>query len=188
VTKTSAILQQRDTLDRAEEEPPGSTIIKSETEEEPPSSTATTFRNRFFSHIPDESWNDWKWHFRNRITTVEELAKYLPLSARDQSRLKLVVTKYPLAITPYYLSLIDPHDPDDPVRKQAVPSFDEVAFAGMGMEDPLERRGTPLCLGWFTAIQTGTNGIDRYMPHALSPLHQKKGMAQWRVGSHYGRG
>jgi lysine 2,3-aminomutase len=121
----------------AEEEPPGAVII-SALEEEPPSTSAQ--RRRFFGHIPDNLWNDWKWHFRNRITTVEQLARYIPLTAEEQARLKLVTIKYPLAITPYYLSLIDPADPNDPVRMQAVPSFDEIALAGVGVEDPLEEK------------------------------------------------
>jgi lysine 2,3-aminomutase len=106
-------------------------------EEEPPSTSA---QRRFFGHIPDSLWNDWKWHFRNRITTVEQLASYIPLTAEEQARLRLVTIKYPLAITPYYLSLINPDDPADPVRMQAVPAFEEIALAGTGCEDPLEEK------------------------------------------------
>jgi lysine 2,3-aminomutase len=51
-----------------------------------------------------------------------------------------VTTKYPLAITPYYLSLINPDDPDDPIRKQAIPSIEEISMGEMGMEDPLEEK------------------------------------------------
>jgi len=121
----------------AEEEPPGET---SATIEEPPSSIAPKNRGRFFSHITEETWNDWRWQFRNRITTVEQLSRFIPLSAKEQARLKLVTSKYPVSITPYYLSLINTDDPDDPIRKQAVPSFLELALAGVGMEDPLEER------------------------------------------------
>jgi lysine 2,3-aminomutase len=127
----------RETTAEAEEEPPGKTALLA-LEEEPPSTGAQ--RRRFFGHILDNFWNDWKWHFRNRITTVDELAKYIPLTAEEQKRLKLVTIKYPLAITPYYLSLIDPTDPNDPIRKQAVPAFEEIALAGIGTEDPLEER------------------------------------------------
>ena len=126
------------TLEQTDEEPPGPCAARKEAEEEPPSSAAS--KNRFFSHVPEASWNDWRWQFRNRITSVEELARYIPLSEREQSQLKLVIGKYPLAITPYYLSLINPDDPDDPVRIQALPSFKEVALAGMGAEDPLEEK------------------------------------------------
>ena len=122
----------------AGEEPPGKKIGDTE---EPPSSRgkiASENRKRFFGHVSEEDWKDWRWHFRNRITSVEELSKYIPLSAKEQARLKLVISKYPLAVTPYYLTLIDVEDPLDPIRKQAIPSFDEIALAGMGLEDPLE--------------------------------------------------
>ncbi len=124
------------------DEPPSTNAVRHTVEdEEPPSKTTTrTSRNRLFESVPEESWNDWRWHFRNRITNVEELAKYIPLSAQEQRQLELVTRKYPLAITPYYLSLINIDDPDDPIRTQAIPSFQEIAFAGMGYEDPLEEK------------------------------------------------
>jgi lysine 2,3-aminomutase len=127
----------REIAAEAEEEPPGKTALLA-LEEEPPSTGAQ--RRRFFGHIPDNLWNDWKWHFRHRITTVDELARYIPLTAEEQAKLRLVAVKYPLAITPYYLSLIDPADPNDPIRKQAIPVFDEIALTGFGTEDPLEER------------------------------------------------
>jgi lysine 2,3-aminomutase len=117
-------------------ENPGKPFIVSETEEEPPGTKATG-RCRLFSCVPDICWNDWKWHFRNRITTIEELSRLIPLSIDEQAQLKLVTERYPLSITPYYLSLIDPDNPDDPIRKQAVPSVLETAMSGIGMEDPL---------------------------------------------------
>ena len=122
-----------------EEEPPSKSLVDSEVEE-PPGKTALAIKHDLFSQVPQEIWNDWRWHFRHRITTVDELTKYIPLSTKEQTRLKLVIQKYPLSITPYYLSLINPDDTDDPIRKQAVPSFQEVALAVMGFEDPLEER------------------------------------------------
>jgi len=93
--------------------------------------------NHFFAHVPDEQWQDWKWQFRNRITSIEQLGQYLRLTKRDKARLRLVTARYPLAVTPYYLSLINPDDPHDPIRRQAVPSVAEIACHGMGQEDPL---------------------------------------------------
>lgn len=124
-----------------EEEPPGTTAVRREVEEEPPSRVALRNRARFFGHVSDESWNDWKWHFRNRISSVDELIRHIPLSAKDQEQIRLVITKYPLSVTPYYFSLIDWDNPDDPVRIQAVPSFKEIGLAGIGMEDPLDEKG-----------------------------------------------
>ncbi len=87
--------------------------------------------------MPDEAWNDWKWQFRNRITTVERLAELLPLSAEERAQIRLVTERYPLSITPYYFSLIDPADPADPIRSQSVPSLPEITMGAMGLEDPL---------------------------------------------------
>ena len=129
-----------------EEEPPGITTTRNDVlaeEEEPPGNTAVTDgtavinRRRFFSHISEENWNDWKWQFRNRITTVEELATFIPLSAREKAQLKLVTSKYPLSVSPYYLSLINIYDSGDPIRKQSIPSFEEITLGSMGFEDPL---------------------------------------------------
>jgi lysine 2,3-aminomutase len=133
--------------------------LQCETEEEPPSSDEppgkiavvggltqdtvnkfATNRARFFGQVPDSDWNDWKWHFRNRITTVDELTQFFPLSFEAQAQLKLVTMRYPLAITPYYLSLIDPYNADDPVRKQAVPCIEELTMGTMGFEDPLAEK------------------------------------------------
>ena len=120
-----------------EEHPPGKRSISDDPEEEPPGKIATT-RNRLFGDIPDNLWNDWKWHFRNRINRVEQLGQLFSLSAEEQAQLKLVTMRYPLSVTPYYLSLINPDDPDDPVRKQAVPSPLEMTMGSMGLEDPLD--------------------------------------------------
>lgn len=42
-----------------------------------------------------------------------------------------------MAVTPYYLSLIDPNDPEDPVRKQAIPTEKELHRSSADLEDPL---------------------------------------------------
>lgn len=93
-----------------------------------------------FHAVDPADWNDWRWQFRNRITAVEELARFLPLSETEQEVLRVTTDTYPLAITPYYLSLIDPDDPDDPIRIQAVPRIEEITLDGYGLEDPLAER------------------------------------------------
>jgi lysine 2,3-aminomutase len=130
-----------ETLAQAEGEPPlGSLYSKTgvEEEEEPPSKRSLTIKERFLTGVSEKEWNDWKWQFRHRITTVEELARYIPLTAKEQGQINLVIKRYPFTVTPYYLSLIHPEDPNDPIKKQAVPCFDEITMADMGEEDPLE--------------------------------------------------
>jgi lysine 2,3-aminomutase len=122
-----------------EEKPPGKRSISDDPEEEPPGKIATT-RYGLFRDIPDSFWNDWKWQFRNRITRVEQIAQLIPLSTEEQAQLKLVTMRYPLSVTPYYLSLINLDDPDDPIRKQAIPSPMEMTMGSMGSEDPLDEK------------------------------------------------
>jgi len=55
--------------------------------------------------------------------------------------------RYPLSVTPYYLSLINPDDPNDPIRKQAIPSILEITMGAMGVEDPLEEKRDSVVLG-----------------------------------------
>jgi len=97
----------------------------------------TGLRRRFLSHVLDRLWQDWRWQMRNRVRTVGQLARYLPLTAQQQEQLGFTAAKYPFSITPYYLSLIDPADPDDPIRLQAVPDERETSLCGFGDEDPL---------------------------------------------------
>jgi lysine 2,3-aminomutase len=118
------------------EEPPSKTLIAKKIEDEPPGKNATG-RYKLFGNVPDSSWNDWKWHFRNRITTVDQLSRLVPLSIEEKTQIELVAGRYPLAITPYYLSLINANDPNDPIWKQAIPSILEISMSTMGMEDPL---------------------------------------------------
>ncbi|MDD4985931.1 MAG: KamA family radical SAM protein [Dehalococcoidales bacterium] len=142
--KDRSVVRCKERSDRAEnsggvveDEPPGKTDSLDNCVEEPPSKTATN-RDRFFGNVSDSTWNDWRWHFRNRITTVDQLAGFIPLSSSEKAQIKLVTMKYPLSVTPYYLSLINPDDQDDPVRKQAIPSILEITMGMVGLEDPLE--------------------------------------------------
>jgi lysine 2,3-aminomutase len=124
----------------SDDEPPSKRIAwRNQSDDEPPG-TKATFRSRYFPNVSDEAWNDWKWHFQNRITTVDELARFIPLSVEEQIQLRLVAIQYPLSITPYYLSLINRDDVNDPIRKQAVPDVLEVTMSTLGREDPLEER------------------------------------------------
>lgn len=140
MTRTSKTI-----LVKIEDEPPGASPASCEDDEKPPSTLIKNNRHRFFGDISDDNWNDWRWQFRNRLTSIEELTRFFCLSKKEQEQLSLVTTKYPLSITPYYLSLIDLDNPEDPIKKQSMPSFQEVALAGVGHDDPLgEVEGSPV--------------------------------------------
>ena len=77
-------------------------------------------RKRFFPDVTDEEWNDWKWQVRNRIETVDQLKKYIDLTEEEEAGIREALKTLRMAITPYYLSLIDTEDPECPIRKQAI--------------------------------------------------------------------
>ena len=65
-------------------------------------------RKQLFPDVTDEQWNDWKWQVKNRIETLEELKKYVKLTAEEEEGVKQTLKTLRMAITPYYLSLINP--------------------------------------------------------------------------------
>ena len=101
-------------------------------------------RKELFPNVTDEQWNDWKWQVKNRIETYEELSKYFTFSDEEADGIKKALAKFRMAITPYYLSLIDPNDPFDPIRRQAIPQGAECNIAPADLNDPLhEDEGSP---------------------------------------------
>ena len=94
-------------------------------------------KNGLFNDVPDSDWNDWKWQIRSNIKTVEDLKKVIKISPGEESDIEKCLNKLRMAITPYYLSLIDLENPDDPIRKQCIPSVNEVYKASEDLEDPL---------------------------------------------------
>ncbi len=94
-------------------------------------------RKELFPNVADEQWNDWTWQVRNRIETYEQLSKYFAFSPEEAEGIKKALAKFRMAITPYYLSLIDPDDPYDPIRRQCIPSGPECNIAPADLNDPL---------------------------------------------------
>ena len=94
-------------------------------------------RKELFPNVTDEQWNDWKWQVKNRIETLEQLNKYISLTAEEQEGVRKSLETLRMAITPYYLSLIDPNDPNDPVRRQAIPTAAETHISPADLTDPL---------------------------------------------------
>ena len=97
-----------------------------------------------FQRVPSESWgsvlpsewNDWSWQLRNRIQTLEQLEKRLSLIGAERAGTILAGKKLALGITPHFFSLIDPQDPDCPIRRQVVPRIEEASRAPDEMVDP----------------------------------------------------
>jgi len=93
--------------------------------------------NKLKSTATSEQWNSWKWQIANRITDYEQLSKYIKLTPEEEAAFAQPNFPFRVAITPYYLSLIDETNPYDPVRLQAIPRIAETAIATADMADPL---------------------------------------------------
>ena len=105
-------------------------------------------RNGLFSQICQKTWNDWKWQVANRITTVEGLENCgIILSDEEKEGIRTTLNHLRMAVTPYYLSLIDLNDPFDPIRKQAIPTNQELIFAPYEDADPLAEDEYSPCEG-----------------------------------------
>ncbi|MDH4100361.1 MAG: KamA family radical SAM protein [Nitrospirota bacterium] len=83
------------------------------------------------------SWRDWKWQIANRLTRLEQLEEAIRLTPSEREGIRLSGGRLSMGITPYYASLIDPLDPDCPIRRQAIPSAEEFTNSPYGMVDPL---------------------------------------------------
>jgi len=91
----------------------------------------------YWHDVADADWNDWRWQLKHRITTAEQLQKFLPtLTPEEYAGAKLANHKLALAITPYFFNLIDPADENCPIRLQVIPKLAETHTASWEMSDP----------------------------------------------------
>lgn len=72
----------------------------------------------------------WQNELRNGIRTAEELAPILGWTAEETAQHAEVLDRFPMLITPYYLSLVDPKDPGDPIGRMCIPSLEELEGGG----------------------------------------------------------
>ena len=85
-----------------------------------------------------EQWSDWHWQMRHAIGSVDSLREAIALSDRElEGAMRAERQGLPIRITPYYLALADPRDPDCPVRRQCVPDGREASEIPGDLVDPL---------------------------------------------------
>ncbi len=103
------------------------------------------FRHRYFPKATESEWNDWRWQLRNRIMSSSMLARMFQLSDSERSVFQFREATLPMAITPYYASLIDPNNPDQPIRRAMIPVAGELLISSGEARDPLgEDEHSPL--------------------------------------------
>lgn len=71
------------------------------------------------------------------VTDRKELEQYITLTDAERQWFEDQGDTLPLLISSYYLGLIDPHDPSDPLRRQVVPSVEELRSTKLETKDPL---------------------------------------------------
>lgn len=94
--------------------------------------------------ICDEDWNNSGWQLSHRITTVDELKKYIKLTYEEEMFFQNE-KHFSFAVTPYIISIMDKFDPNCPIRKQFIPTHKEFIFSNDDMEDSLhETKQSPV--------------------------------------------
>ena len=97
-----------------------------------------SFKNLFFTNVNSNLWNDWKWQLRNAVTTTEQLSELLHLQKKDIKEILKTKSRYPFIISPYFFSLINPKNSNDPIKKQVVPDIKEInIISKFSNTDPL---------------------------------------------------
>jgi len=86
------------------------------------------------------NWEDWTWQVKHTIKTLEKFEEITKInhSNKEKKLLQKTINKFPLSITPYYLSLIDPDNyQNDPIYLQSFPRPEELITCPYEMSDPL---------------------------------------------------
>lgn len=95
------------------------------------------FRKHFFPHTTLREWKDWRWQMHNRVRDLRSLERVVVLSDDERGAFHNPSASLPFAITPYYLSLIDPINPLQPLRRTVVPTTREQTRTWGEENDPL---------------------------------------------------
>ena len=118
---------------------------------------------------------DWKDELKNNITSVDGLEESISLNTQEAKDIREVADRHPMNIPRYYLELINPNDPDDPIRKLAIPSTDELILAGsMGEttgdpygDDKHDKGNGVLHKYPYTALVVATEYCSMYCRHCF---------------------
>jgi lysine 2,3-aminomutase len=87
-------------------------------------------------------WADWRWQMRRRLARLEQFERYLDLTTAERQGLEIAAGRFAVAVTPHFAALMDPGDPDCPIRRQVVPLGSEVVVSEGDMEDPCGEDGS----------------------------------------------
>ena len=115
--------------------------------------TVNTVRDRFksapkpaiWAESPEKDWTSWVWQQQKRIKSMDQLEKVINVTQEERDAFATSHEMFNMGITPYYASLIDPNDPNCPIRLQSVPKAGELSVRDIDLEDPLgEEKDMPV--------------------------------------------
>lgn len=93
-------------------------------------------RFEIYKDVNQQDWEDWHWQSKNRIHTKEELSQFIILKPEEEEGIKRCQGQLAMAVTPYWINLMDPVDLNCPIRRQAVPLLAEFKKYPYEMVDP----------------------------------------------------
>lgn len=117
----------------------------------------------------------WKSELANNVNSVEKLRQYIALTEEEELSMQEVVDNHPMNIPRYYLSLIDFDDPNDPIRKLAIPTIEEMVVVGQMGEttgdpygDDKHNKGNGILHKYpYSALVVATEYCSMYCRHCF---------------------
>ena len=98
-----------------------------------------------FPEASDAEWNDWRWQVKNCFKTRESLEGIVALTPDEREGIEYCGQKLTMAIPPYFVSLIDPDNPNCPIRRQCIPTRQELRSGPGELADPCgEDKDSPI--------------------------------------------
>ena len=102
-------------------------------------------RPEIWKDVSDKDWNNWIWQQQKRVKSMDVLEKVVKVTDEERQAFSQSHEMFNMGITPYYAALMDPNDPNCPIRLQSVPKGGELKIMDVDMEDPLaEERDMPV--------------------------------------------
>jgi len=89
-------------------------------------------------------WDSWQWQVENTVYTACQLAQLTGLDERTADSVGVVAERFPVRITPYYLSLVRELSSRDPVFAQVCPDLQEISQSRLEIDGLGEERFSPV--------------------------------------------
>ena len=97
--------------------------------------------------VSEAEWNDWRWQVRKSLRTLKDLESWVNLTEDEREAVAKAGGRLKIAIPPYFAELMDPEDPACPIRRQAIPTMDELKLSSCEVDDPLGEDGDMVAPG-----------------------------------------